>query len=171
MSIFKKLFGALLPAKIEDEYFGVLEYNEFSYAGMDTVKFYRGEVFFKPVSEKIGITFSADKSGPQPYQKELFKQVEEKYAALANAAKTALASDANKEYLAEKRVDTIDVVNDYKLVSIGINKKEGDIFSWDFQYVQKQNEDIEITVYFTNFEVNDVEIDNFALEDDEEDEE
>lgn len=171
MSIFKKLFGALLPAKIEDEYFGVLEYNEFSYAGMDTIKFYRGEVFFKPVNEKIGITFSADKSGPQPYQKELFKQVEEKYAALANAAKTALANDANKEYLAEKKVDTIDVVNDYKLVSIGINKKEGEIFSWDFQYVQKQNKDIEITVYFTNFEVNDVEIDNFALEDDEEDEE
>lgn len=171
MSIFKKLFGALLPTKIEDEYFGVLEYNEFSYAGMDTVKFYRGEVFFKPVNEKIGITFSADKSGPQPYQKELFKQVEEKYPMLANAARTALANDANKEYLAEKKVDTIDVVNDYKLVSIGINKKEGEIFSWDFQYVQKQNEDIEITVYFTNFEVNDVEIDNFALEDDEEDEE
>lgn len=171
MSIFKKLFGALLPAKIEDEYFGVLEYNEFSYAGLDTIKFYRGEVFFKPVNERIGITFSADKSGPQPYQKELFKQVEEKYPMLANAARTALANDANKEYLAEKKVDTIDVVNDYKLVSIGINKKEGDIFSWDFQYVQKQNEDIEITVYFTNFEVNDVEIDNFALEDDEEDEE
>lgn len=171
MSIFKKLFGALLPAKIEDEYFGVLEYNEFSYAGMDTIKFYRGEVFFKPVNEKIGITFSADKSGPQPYQKELFKQVEEKYPMLANAAKTALANDANKEYLAEKKVDTIDVVNDYKLVSIGINKKEREIFSWDFQYVQKQNKDIEITVYFTNFKVNDVEIDNFALEDDEEDEE
>lgn len=171
MSIFKKLFGTLLPAKIEDEYFGVLEYNEFSYAGLDTIKFYRGEVFFKPVNERIGITFSADKSGPQPYQKELFKQVEEKYPMLANAAKTALANDANKEYLAEKKVDTIDVVNDYKLVSIGINKKEGDIFSWDFQYVQRQNEDIEITVYFTNFEVNDVEIDNFALEDDEEDEE
>ncbi len=171
MSIFKKLFGSLLPAKIEDEYFGVLEYNEFSYAGLDTVKFYRGEVFFKPANEKIGITFSADKSGPQPYQKELFKQVEEKYPLLANAAKTTLADDANKEYLAKKEVDTIDVINDYKLISIGINKKDGDAFSWDFQYVHKKNVDIEITVYFTNFEVNEVEIDNFALEDDEEDEE
>lgn len=171
MSIFKKLFGSLLPAKIEDEYFGVLEYNEFSYAGLDTVKFYRGEVFFKPVNEKIGITFSADKSGPQPYQKELFKQVEEKYPLLANAAKTTLSDDANKEYLAKKEVDTIDVINDYKLVSIGINKKDGDAFSWDFQYMHKKNEDIEITVYFVNFEVNEVEIDNFALEDDEEDEE
>lgn len=142
------------PLIVEDDFFGRLRFMKIK--NNPSRNYFEGKGKFGPTGRELEYFIHADESGPEPEQKEFYRQIQQDWPRIVEKIKPLIEA----EFRNWKDDFTItDFNREFHLVGLTIPRPEIQPREWDLAFDTIHDENHQFTVYLKGYEPTRVEID------------
>lgn len=154
MGILSKLFKKTPKPTIEDSTFGSLTFIEIKKNPKNS--YFEGSGLFKPAGIEIEYFITTNMKGPTQEQKDFFETIQEDYKSISKKCAAVIEAEF-KNWREDFIISDFD--SEFTLVAITIPDLTIKPTEWDLAFETKHDENHQFTVYFKDFEPENVGID------------
>ncbi len=138
---------------IQDDFFGTLTFISFKDAGKN---YFEGNGIFKPTGDEIEFLIRGDAGGPTQEQRQLYARIQDSYDKIVTNIVPLVESEL-KEWRTDHKVRNFR--KEFKPVSVEISRIGVAPARWEMTFEAMQEDEIQFTVDFKDFEPEKVLID------------